>query len=86
VTGEAVDEKLIFGKGDEIDASLDARLSCDVLLDDGLLDITGAVSVFWTRRIISSRTESVSSLRRFSNTDAERVVVSTRQATASLRT
>jgi len=27
VTGEAVDEKLSFGKGDEIDASLEARLS-----------------------------------------------------------
>jgi len=27
VTGEAVDERLSFGKGDEIDANLEARLS-----------------------------------------------------------
>lgn len=27
VTGEAVDEKLNFGKGDEMDANLEARLS-----------------------------------------------------------
>jgi hypothetical protein len=50
------------------------------------LFIAGAISVFWTRRIISSKTESESSFRRFSNTEEARFVVSTRHVTASLRT
>jgi hypothetical protein len=48
--------------------------------------MSGAASVFWTRRIISSSTDSLSSFLRLSNTAIDKVTVSSRHVTASLRT